>query len=160
MLHVTVGGVERFHVFLGVEDAVACLADGGELSQLDRIQVLASQALRAEKKHYWEEFYEGNLTEAAYKQLAQDVDYQTDHVKVYGRLPESFEEASTRESTLDRLLYRLGIFKGYLQKRKVSQIADHFEENCAETAATRSVAAVGPVVAGRLSRRGLSRHHP
>ena len=106
------------------------------------MQVLANQALRAEKKHYWEEFYEGNLTEAAYKQLAQDVDYQTDHVKVYGRLPESFEEASTRESVLDRLLYRLGIFKGYLQKRKVSQIADSFEENCAATAAARSVAAL------------------
>ena len=120
----------------------AWLADGGELSQSDRIQVLANQALRAEKKHYWEEFYDGNLTEAAYKQLAQDVDYQSDHVKVYRRLPESFEEASTRESVLDRLLYRLGIFKGYLQKRKVSQIADSFEENCAATAAARSVAAL------------------
>ena len=120
----------------------AWLAADGELSQSDRIQVLANQALRAEKKHYWEEFYEGNLTEAAYKQLAQDVDYQTDHLKVYRRLPESFEEASTRESTLDRLLYRLGIFKAYLQKRKVSQIADRFEENCAETAAARSVAAL------------------
>ena len=42
----------------------------------------------------------------------------------------------------DRLLYRLGIFSGYLQKRKVSQIADRFEENCAETAAARSVAAL------------------
>ena len=37
----------------------AWLAGGGELSQSDRMQVLANQALRAEKKHYWEEFYEG-----------------------------------------------------------------------------------------------------
>ena len=117
----------------------SCLADGGELSELDRMQVLASQALGAEKKHYWEEFYEGNLTETAYKQLAQDVDHQADHVKVYGRLPETFEEASTRESPLDRLLYRLGIFRAYLQKRKVGQIANHFEEKCAETLAARSV---------------------
>ncbi len=120
----------------------AGMAGEGELSESDRIGVVAVQALTAEKRHYWKEFYEGNLTEQAYKQLIQDVDYQTDRVKVSGELSTDFEEASTRESPLDRLLYKLGIFSKYLQRRKVSRIANHFEENCAEASAARSVVAL------------------
>ena len=110
-----------------------------QLEEKDLLQVVAHQALCAEKQHYWEEFYEGNLRETAYKQRIQDVDYQTDHIKAYGELPETFEEAGTRESTLDHLLYKLGIFGSYVQARKVSHMADRFEQNSALAAGARSV---------------------
>ncbi len=79
------------------------------------------------------------MREQAYKQLIQDVDGQADHIKAYGNLPETFEEASTRESTLDHLLYKIGIFGSYVQARKVSQMADRFEQNSAKAAGARSV---------------------
>ena len=120
----------------------AGVGETDQLSERDRLGVVAIQALSAEKKHYWGEFYEGNLTEQAYKLLIQDIDFLTDRVKESGELTSDFEEAITRESPVDRLLYRLGIFRKYLQKRKVSQIANHFEENCAITAASRSVMAL------------------
>lgn len=96
------------------------------------------------------EFYNGHQREQAYKQLIHDVDYQSDHVKAYGELPGTFEEASTRENPLDYLLYKLGIFGRYLQGRKVSHMADRFEQNCAIAAAARSVAAL----LDRLHREG------
>ena len=117
----------------------ASLSAEGQLSDSDRMQILAQQALQAEKRHYWNEFSGGQLREQAYKQLIQDVDYQTDHVKAFGELPEVFEEAGTRENPLDRLLYRLGIFGGYLQTRKIGHMADRFEQYSAKASATRSV---------------------
>jgi hypothetical protein len=120
----------------------AGMGEAGELSERDRLGVVAIQALSAEKKHYWGEFYNGNLTEQAYKRLIQDIDFLTDHVKESGELISDFEEASSRESPLDRFLYKLGIFRSHLQRRKVSQIANHFEGNCAITAASRSVVAL------------------
>ena len=114
----------------------------GHLSNRDQLEVVAHQALCIEKQHYWEEFAEGHLREQAYKQLIQDVDYQADHVKAYGELPETFEEAGTRESPLDYVLYKLGIFGHYLQTRKVGEMADRFEQNSAKAAGARSVASL------------------
>ncbi len=123
---------ERKHAF----------SEGVEFSDRDRLGVLANQALRAEKRHYWDEFANGHLTEQAYKQLLHDVDYQSDHVKAYGSLPDTFQEAGTRESFLDHLLYRLGIFKAYAQERRVRHIADRFEQNLAKSAAAVEVTAL------------------
>ena len=118
------------------------MSGDGQLSNRDQLEVVAHQALCIEKQHYWEEFAEGHLREQAYKQLIQDVDYQADHVKAYGELPEAFEEAGTRESPLDYVLYKLGIFSHYLQTRKVGEMADRFEQNSAKTAGARSVASL------------------
>ncbi len=123
---------ERKHAF----------SEGMEFAEKDRLQVLANQALRTEKRHYWEEFSNGHLTEQAYKQLINDVDYQSDHVKAYGSLPDTFREAGTKESALDHLLYRLGMFKGYAQERRVRHIADRFEQNLAKSAAAAKVKAL------------------
>jgi CPA1 family monovalent cation:H+ antiporter len=121
------------------QEREASLSAEGQLSARDRVQILAQQVLQAEKRHYWTEFSGGQLREQAYKQLIQDVDYQTDHVKAFKELPLIFEQAGARESPIDRVLYRLGVFSSYLQSRKISQMADRFEQYSAKTAASRSV---------------------
>ena len=124
------------------EERTHAFSEGVEFNDRDRLGVLANQALLAEKRHYWKEFANGHLTEHAYKQLLHDVDYQSDHVKAYGSLPDTFQEAGTRESSLDHLLYRLGIFKAYAQERRVRHIADRFEQNLAKSAAAVEVTAL------------------